>query len=100
MHARITWGTVKPGHWEEYEAAYRQEVLSREKPAGLRGRMLVRDSDDQDSGATVSLWDSEADMLAYEQGALTSRVLPALEQHLIGKFHTHRCEVRHLGLID
>jgi heme-degrading monooxygenase HmoA len=100
MHARITWGQVKAGHWEDYEAAYRQEVLSATRPAGLRGRLLLRDRDDPDSGATVSLWDTEADMLAYEQGELRTRVLPALEEHLTGKFHMHRCEVRHLGLVE
>jgi heme-degrading monooxygenase HmoA len=100
MHARVTWGEVKAGQWEEYEATYRQEVLGAKRPAGLRGRILIRDSDNPDSGATLSLWDTEDEMLAYEQGELTARVLPALEQYLVGKFHTHRCEVRHLGLIE
>ncbi len=100
MHARITWGRVKAGHWDEFEEAYRRELLAAGRPAGLRGRLLVRDTDDHDSGGTVSLWETEDDLRAYEQGELRARVLPSLEQHFGGEFHTHCCEVRHLGLVD
>lgn len=100
MHARITWGRVKPGEWDAYEEAYRRELLAAARPEGLRGRLLVRDTEDRDSGGTVSLWDSEEALRAYEQGELRARILPELEQHFAGEFHTHCCEVRHLGLID
>lgn len=100
MHARITWGRVKEGHWEQFETAYRHELLSAGRPDGLRGRLLVRDVGDRDSGGTVSLWDDEASLRAYEQGELRARVLPLLEDHFAGEFHTHCCEVRHLGMLD
>lgn len=100
MHARITWGTVKPGHWELFEAAYREVLLEAGRPDGLRGRLLVRDTDDTDSGGTISLWDDEDSLRAYEQGELRARVLPSLDEHFDGAFHTHCCEVRHLGIID
>jgi heme-degrading monooxygenase HmoA len=100
MHARITWGSVKPGHWDAYEELYRQELLAAAKPLGLRGRLLVRDADDPESGGTVSLWDSEEEMRAYEDGELRARILPLMSEHFSGEFHTHRCEVRHLGLVD
>jgi heme-degrading monooxygenase HmoA len=100
MHARITWGAVKPGHWEAYEEAYRRELVAAERPDGLRGRLLLRDTDEPDSGGTVSLWETEADLRAYEAGELRARVLPVLEEHFSGEFHTHCCEVRHLGLVD
>jgi heme-degrading monooxygenase HmoA len=100
MHARITWGRVKPGAWEAYEATYRRQLLTAERPAGLRGRLLVRDTEDRDSGGTVSLWETEADLRAYEDGELRARVLPQMQEHFGGEFHVHRCEVRHLGLID
>jgi heme-degrading monooxygenase HmoA len=100
MHARITWGRVKPGQWEAYEDAYRRELLTAGRPQGLRGRLLVRDTEDPDSGGTVSLWESEADLRSYEQGDLRARVLPILQEHFSGEFHTHCCEVRHLGLVD
>jgi len=100
MHARITWGKVKPGHWERYEETYRSELVASEKPEGLRGRMLLRDTEDPDSGGTVSLWETEEDLRAYEQGELRARVLPLMQEHFSGEFHTHCCEVRHLGLVD
>jgi heme-degrading monooxygenase HmoA len=100
MHARITWGRVKPGHWEAYEAAYRRDLVAAAPPEGLRGRLLVRDTDDRDSGGTVSLWETEADLRAYETGELRARVLPTLQEHFSGEFHTHCCEVRHLRLVD
>jgi heme-degrading monooxygenase HmoA len=98
MHARITWGRVKPGEWAAYEEKYRTQLLAADKPEGLRGRILVRDTEDPDSGGTVSLWDSADDLRAYEEGELRARVLPSLQEHFSGDFHTHRCEVRHLGL--
>lgn len=100
MHARITWGRVKPGHWEAFEKDYRELLLAAGRPDGLRGRLLVRDTDEQDSGGTVSLWDDEASLRTYEEGELRGRVLPSLERHFDGEFHTHCCEVRHLGILD
>lgn len=100
MHARITWGKVKPGHWDAYEEIYRRETLADGRPQGLRGRVLVRDTDDPDSGGTISLWETEEDLRAYEQGELRARVLPLMQEHFSGDFHTHSCEVRHLGLLD
>jgi heme-degrading monooxygenase HmoA len=100
MHARITWGSVKPGHWEEYETIYRSELLADARPQGLRGRVLIRDVDDPDSGGTISFWDSQEDLRAYEEGELRAKILPRMEEHFKGEFHTHRCEVRHLGLLD
>jgi heme-degrading monooxygenase HmoA len=34
---------------------------------GLRGRWFLQDSVDKDTGFAVSLWESAADMQAYEQ---------------------------------
>jgi heme-degrading monooxygenase HmoA len=100
MHARITWGRVKPGHWEQFEAAYRRALVETGHPDGLRGRLLLRDTDERDSGGTVSLWNDEQALRSYEQGELRARVLPSLEEHFDGDFHTHCCEVRHLGMFD
>jgi heme-degrading monooxygenase HmoA len=100
VHTRITWGKVKPGHWDEYERIYHAELVAAERPPGLLGRILVRDTEDTDSGGTVSLWETAADLQAYEESELRARVLPLMEEHFSGHFHSHACEVRHLGLLD
>jgi heme-degrading monooxygenase HmoA len=95
MHVRITWGRVKPGRWEDYEAAYQRIVVQGEGDVpGLRGRLLVRDVDDPDSGGTLSLWDSAEAARDYEQGDLRASVLPQLEEFFSGDFVTHVCEAR------
>jgi heme-degrading monooxygenase HmoA len=102
MHIRVTWGRVQPGRWDDYEAAYRTVVAEGEQRVpGLRGRMLLRDAADPDSGGTLSLWEDEAAARAYEQGQLRTRVLPQLEQFFTGSFVTHVCELRLArGLLD
>jgi heme-degrading monooxygenase HmoA len=100
MHARIAWGRVKPGHWDAYEQIYLDEVLPAERPTGLRGRILIRDTSDPDSGGTISLWDTEADLDAYEAGEPRASTLARMQEHFSGNFHIHKCQVRHLGLVD
>ena len=95
MHIRITWGRVKPGRWDDYEAAYRKVVVEGEgEVPGLRGRMLMRDTADPESGGTLSLWESAATARDYEQGDLRAQVLPGLEEFFTGDFVTHVCELR------
>jgi heme-degrading monooxygenase HmoA len=100
VHARITWGRVKPGHWDQYEEIYRHGLLAAQTPEGLRGRVLIRDVDDPDSGGTISLWDTDEDLRAYEEGDVRAEILALMREHFGGTFHAHRCEVRHLGLLD
>jgi heme-degrading monooxygenase HmoA len=95
MHARITWGRVKEGRWDEYEAAYRELLLGHEEEIpGLRGRLLVRDLADQDAGGTVSLWDDAEAAQAYDGGDLRAKVMSRFEGLFSGDFVTHICEVR------
>ena len=50
MYARIAWGKVKPGSWEEYERIYRDEILPGSRDVkGLRFRELLRGTDDPDA---------------------------------------------------
>jgi heme-degrading monooxygenase HmoA len=95
MHVRITWGRVKPESWDEYEAVYQRAVPDDDGSVpGLRGRMLLRDVDDPDTGGTLSLWDSAESARAYEAGDLRREVLPQLEPFFTGEFISHVCEVR------
>jgi hypothetical protein len=53
----------------------------------LRGRWLVQDDHDPETGYAVSLWDSREAMWVYEQGAFyLQEVLPALKPYVVGAF--------------
>ena len=94
MYMRIIWGRLRPGQWAPYEEAYKR-VLGSHRIAGLKGRWLVRDAADADSGYSVSLWASLEDMRAYESSDLFNRtVKPALQPFFANDFTTSHCEVR------
>src|SRR5688572_11922503 len=96
MHMRIIWGRIRPGQWEPYEAAYKRIFLAK-KPviAGLKGRWLVRDTNDPDSGYSVSMWESAEAMQRYEAGEFFgTEVRPALQPFFVDDFKTSHCEVR------
>jgi heme-degrading monooxygenase HmoA len=97
MIMRITWGKLHPGKWDEFERTYNATVVAKGKNVkGLRGRWLAQDATDKDTGFAVSLWDSLADMQAYEQSALFQKELqPALQPFFVGEYKTCRCEVKY-----
>ena len=66
MFLRIVRGKLKPGTWPAYEAAYKNAIAGSGLIKGLNGRWLVQDVDDPDSGSTISLWETEADLHNYE----------------------------------
>jgi heme-degrading monooxygenase HmoA len=95
MYVRITQGRLKPGSWEQYEKAYEDAVEGAADVAGLRGRVLARDSADADRGFSISLWNSLEALEAYEQGPMKDQLQPALQPFFAGDYAVHRCEVRH-----
>ena len=95
MMLRIIHGRLKPGTWESYERAYRDVVAAAGKIPGLKGRWLAHAVDDPDAGYTMSLWENEAAMSAYENGeVLQKTILPRLKPFFSGEYTTTRCEVR------
>jgi heme-degrading monooxygenase HmoA len=96
MVIRITWGKLRAGSWDEFERTYRANVVTKGKGIkGLRGRWLSQDTDDRDTGFAVSLWESLADMQAYEQSALYREIMAPLQPFFVGEFKTYRCEVKY-----
>jgi len=97
MIMRITWGKLRPGSWYEFERTYNATVAARGAQInGLRGRWLLQDGADKDTGFALSLWDSAADMEAYEQSALyRQEFAPALQPFFVGDDKTYRCEVKY-----
>ena len=98
MIMRITWGKLRANSWNDFEKTYRATVAAKGgKIKGLRGRWLLQDSQDKDTGFAVSLWESAADMQAYEQSELyTKEFAPALQPFFVGDYKTYRSEVRYM----
>ena len=95
MLLRIIHGELKPGTWDAYEKAY-IEATHGVPVEGLHGRYLARDLDNPDAGYSVSIWEDEASMRAYEGSALLKdTILPKLTPFFAGHYETHRSEIRH-----
>jgi heme-degrading monooxygenase HmoA len=94
MIMRITWGKLYAGTWDEFERVYK-ETLAGKEIKGLKGRWLAQDVNDPDGGFAVSLWETQADMQAYEQSnAYRDMYLPTLSPFFSGEYTTYRCEVK------
>ena len=79
MRVRIIYGKLRPGTWDAYEAAYKEVMAKSGQVPGLRARWLARDVKDPDAGYSISLWEDEASMRAYEGGdVLKNTILPKL----------------------
>ena len=100
MVIRITWGRLRAGAWDEFERAYRANVTDGKTIKGFRGRLLVQDSGDKDTGFAISLWDNLADMETYEQSAVFKEFLATLEPFFVGEYKTHRCDVKYTDMVS
>jgi heme-degrading monooxygenase HmoA len=98
MIMRITWGKLRPGSWKDFEKTYHATVAAKGRHIkGLRGRWLLQDTEDKDTGFAVSLWESAADMQAYEQSDLYRKEFaPALQPFFVGDYKTYRSEVKYV----
>lgn len=95
MMLRIIHGKLKPGTWDSFETAYKNTMKNAGKIRGLKGRWLAHAVDDPDAGYTMSLWENEAAMRAYEGSDVLQKViLPQLKPFFSGDYVTTRCEVR------
>jgi len=95
MFMRITWGKLKPGAWNDYEAAYRKVMPQTLEVPGIRGRWLIRDLDEPDAGYSVAMFDSERDMRAFTENAeVRAAIKKALDPFHTGEYTTKHCEVK------
>ena len=97
MIMRITWGKLRAGSWNDFEKTYQATVATKGRQiTGLRGRWLLQDTADKDTGFAVSLWESAAAMQAYEGSDLyRQEFAPALQPFFVGEYKTYRCEVKY-----
>jgi heme-degrading monooxygenase HmoA len=96
MLVRIVHGKLKPGTWDSFERAYKDVMSKVGKVPGLRGRWLAHEVDDPTAGYSISLWENEAAMRAYEEGdVLKKTVQPKLEPFFSGQYTATHCEMRY-----
>jgi len=101
MLLRIIHGKVRAGTWDSYERVYKDVMTKVGKMPGLRGRWLARAVDDPTAGYSISLWENEAALRAYESGDIMNKtVLPQLEPFFTGEYTTTRCEMRFTEQFD
>jgi heme-degrading monooxygenase HmoA len=92
---RITRGTLRPGAWDRFEAAYREAVKEVGQIPGLISRSLAHDLSDSDQGYTISVWESLEALEGYEGSELKRTVTPMLQAFFTGDYRSEHCEVRY-----
>jgi heme-degrading monooxygenase HmoA len=95
MYMRIIWGKVRAGQWDGYEAAYKKAIELTKGSKGFKGRWLVRNLDDPDSGYSITLWETERDMRSYlDSRQFREQILPMLQPFWVNQYTVTHCEVR------
>jgi heme-degrading monooxygenase HmoA len=98
MVVRISRGRIKEGTWARFEDAWR-EVYGSLEPAGLRARALVRDSEDADRGASISVWDDGASAAAATKDLQDA--MQKLQAFYTGEYEIEEGDLRaHAGLLS
>ena len=95
MFARLAWGKVKPGTWDEYERIYHEEILPATREVkGLSLRELLQGADDPDEGISLTLWESREDLDAYERSSLHQDMVDRARAFYVGEFWVKHFDVR------
>ncbi len=95
MHVMIAWGKLRLGAWDQYEKFYREKVETTvDAVNGLRNRQLLRSTEDPDEGMTVSMWDTQEDLLNYERSELRQTLAAEVEHLYRGEFWVKHFEVK------
>jgi heme-degrading monooxygenase HmoA len=98
MIVRISRGRIRTGTWAGFEQAWR-DVYGSLEPDGLRARALIQDSEDQDRGASISLWDDAASAAGATIELQTA--MQKVQAFYTGDYEIHEGTMRaHEGLID
>ena len=95
MLLRIVRGKLKPGTWSDFETAYLKAIADAGTVEGLRGRWLVQDVDDPNSGSTISLWTSAETLRAYERSDVMKKIAATLTPYFAGQYDTRISRVCH-----
>lgn len=67
MYVRMTFFTVKDGNMDALRDMYNKDVISAHKShKGIRFVHLLECLDNRDDGISITVWDTKADLDAYE----------------------------------
>ncbi len=94
-HVMVAWGKLRLGTWDEFEKFYKERVEPTTKTVmGLRERQLLRSTEDPDEGMSVSIWESQEDLLNYERSDIRQTLAKEVEHLYRGEFWVKHFEVR------
>ena len=94
MIARVTWGKIKPGKWDEFARLWNEYAAAAKNVAGSRGRVLLRDNGDKDSGYSISFWDSAADFAGHDRmHEDTHEIMQGIQECFVGQYVTTVTEI-------
>ncbi len=94
VHARIAWGKLRMGAWDRFEKFYHEQVEPTTKTiTGMRSRQLLRSTEDPDEGMSITIWESNEDLLNYEKSEVPQRLTKGIEDLYRGQFWVKRFEV-------
>ena len=80
MYMRMSWGSLRPGSWDDYRRYYLDRVVPSTKAiSGLRQRQLLRSTENSDEGISLSTWESLDDLMAYERSESRRGLLREVE---------------------
>jgi len=95
MYARVLWGKLRLGKWDEYEAHYKDTVVpASRRMQGFKGRRLLRSLQNPDEGLTVSFWDTKGDMDAYVASAERQSIAQRADELYTGEYWVKEFEIR------
>ena len=95
MRVRIIYDKLRPGTWDEYEAAHKEVKKKAGHVPGLCTRWLTRDVDNRDASHSISLLVDEASMCAYERSEIIKNtIVPKLTPFSSGNCTTTHCGMR------
>lgn len=95
MYARVLWGKIKMGMWDEYERYYDQKIISStDGVKGFRGRRLLRSLENPDEGISISLWETKEDMENYVKSTRRQELARDAEKLYSGEYWVKHFEVK------
>ena len=90
----MAWGKLRLGSWDQYEQYYRSQVEpATESVDGLSHRLLLRSTEDPDEGLSLSVWNTEEDLLRYERSDLRRNMAQEVENLYRGEFWVKHFQV-------